>query len=297
MRAPSLGLRIALLAATVSLAVALSGCVAQDRPHEPSFWITAEAGEGEIVGPADTAHLHFDAEHALEPVGESHVEEHAELEWTSSSGAHGNGSNFTITPASPGLVLVELNVTAANHTVTDVAGVLAVPGGPGPRRAFIGVVGDVRLVLQGGEPFAAESETSLGSHEGRYYAALAPGSSVRLAIVGAPEGSEAAFLISLKSGGGTGEVNTTPPLLFDGALIYSLVLDTSGASAHHIEARDAAGAPVEDLSLAAFAEAHGGEAEGRFLVAPKGQTLPGFEAPVAAFAFAVAALAFASRRR
>ena len=282
-------------AAIIALAVITSGCIAQDRPHEPTYTIVADAG-AEVVADGQSAHLHWAADHALEAEGGEHVEEHPHLEWEASNGAHGTGENFTVVPAGRGLVLVELNVSDGNHSATDVGGVLALPPGPGARHAFIGVVGDIELELEG-DTFADQAAVTLGHHHGHYYSAAAPGAHLRLKVLAVTADTQAAFLISIKSGGGQGQVNITKPLVFSPGLNYTLVLDTASPYAHHIEVADpATGGAPEESSLAEFTEAHEGAAEGRFLVTPAGQTLPGFEALAAAVALTLAILV-ATRRR
>jgi hypothetical protein len=284
-----------LLAGLVALAVLTAGCIAQDRPHHPTYTVVADAG-GEVVASGESAHLHWAAHDALEPEtpGE-HLDAHAEIEWEASSGAHAAGENFTVPTAAPGLTLVEVNVTAENHSAKDIGGVLAVPGSPGARRAFVGVVGDVELALEAGT-FTSTSTVTHAGHSGHFYAAPAPGATVRLRADTGGHEAQAQFLISIKSGSGTGQVNITEPLVFAPGVNYTLVLETTAPFAHRIEVDDPTFGPSE-LSLSEFAEASGGAAEGRLLVAPPGQTLPDAGAAAAGAALAAAALMAASARR
>ncbi len=46
-----------LLAAVAALAVVTSGCIAQDRPHEATFFVVADAGEAQVLAVGATASL------------------------------------------------------------------------------------------------------------------------------------------------------------------------------------------------------------------------------------------------
>lgn len=284
-----------LFALVASAAVLVAGCTAQDRPHEPTFTIVADAG-GEIVGTGSPAALHWTPAHAIESEPGEPAEVEPVIAWNSSSGDHAEGPDFNVTANLPGLLLVELNVTAKNHTAVDVGGVLGVPTAPGARRAFIGVVGNVTLAVEGGGAFTADLPVALRAHVGHYYSLPTPGASVRLRIVQGADEVEAAFLICVKDAVGIGQTNKTLPLVLNPELNYTLVLDSSTGAHHHIEVHEGTDL-VEDLSLAEFEEAHAGDAEGRFTVVPKGQTLPGLEAAAAVGALVIAFTAAYVRRR
>ena len=112
---------------------------------------------------------------------------------------------FNFTPAGQGLVLVEVNVTAQNHSATDLGGVLVVPATVGPSRFYIGVVGNITLTVPPGI-LAGDAPVQWGEHHGHYYIAEANTGPARIRIDPVAEETQAAFLISLKTGAGTGQL-------------------------------------------------------------------------------------------
>src|SRR5262245_38184724 len=104
---------VALLAAVAALAVLTAGCLGQDRQHHPTFTVVADV-ESAVVPAGQTEHLSWSQAEALEVEGGEHLEEGAEIDWAASTGAHGVGENFSLATGAPGLILVEVDVTAAN---------------------------------------------------------------------------------------------------------------------------------------------------------------------------------------
>lgn len=292
MRARQGAVPLGLFAAVVGLSVLMAGCLAQDRPHEPSFTLIADAG-GAVVAPGAQAHLEWSQEHAIEAEEHEGPAEPAEIEWAASDGAHASGSSFSFTPAAE-FVLVELNVTAENHSAVDVGGVLSVPTTGASFRAYIGVIGDVELQLLSG-PFAADTPVAWHGYKGHFYSASGLDFDLHMRVLKGAEGGEAAFVIFVRAPSGYTNLTVTPPLHFDGGLNYTLSLDTHNAGTHEIST---AGADPPHVSLPEFAESSGGESEVRVVIAPEGQTLPGMDAAAAVVAVgAVACLALVRRRR
>lgn len=285
---------LALFAAVAGLAVLTAGCIAQDRPHEPTYTVVADAG-GAVVEVGHAAHLEWSEHDAVEVAEGGHLEEQPEIEWKASNGEHAEGANFSVTPHEVGLTLVELNVTVEHHSALDIGGVLTIPSGAFAAGAFIGVVGHIELSGTGLSSPLLHQTATMGSHPGHYYFAPGSNATLRLPILQGAEGGEASFLIAVKRAGGGFTSAVTPALPFEGGLSYTLVVDTTHANDHKIEARG--GLFDENLELGAFAEAHGGESETRVLVAPPGQKLSGAGAAAAVASFAGLALLAALRRR
>ncbi len=292
---------LALLVLVLALGVASAGCTVQDRPHNEAFFVVADAGEAQVLDTPASAHLSFPENRTLEAEAGEPPHEAVAFAWKASWGPTGALSEFSAAPPGAGLSIVELNVTAKNHTASDAVGLLVVPpGSAGSGRIQIGLVGEADLEDTAGSPALTKDEVRAGSHEGGSYEAAVPASGpVRYRLVPQAQASapEAVLLIAVKEGASAVHKNTSRPLAFDGAMNYTLVVDTTAAKQHRIEVRDSAGALVESLSLEAFGAAHPGESEPRVLVAPPGQALPGFEAVAVVGALGAVALIALARKR
>jgi hypothetical protein len=292
MRARASAAPLGVVAAVVGLSVLMAGCLAQDRPHEPSFTLIADAG-GAVVAPGTAAHLEWPQEQAVEAEAHEGPSEPAEIEWDSSDGHHASGSAFSFTPGAD-FVLVQLNVTAENHSATDLGGVLVVPPGGANYRAYIGVIGEVELEHLGG-PWASDTPVAWDGHKGHFYSASAVVQDIHLRVVQGPQGGEAAFIIGVRAPSNYNNVTMTPPIRFDAGVNYTLSLDTHDAGNHQV---GIAGGDPASVPLFAFAESNGADADVRVVVAPEGQGLPGMDAAAAVVAFAaLPALALFRRRR
>lgn len=295
------------LSAITALTVLTAGCVAQDRPHVEAFFVVADAGENDVVAQGDTAHLSWPENRTLEAEEGAPPHEEVEYHWQTSSGLTGSETEFNVTPAAPGLTLVELNVTAKAHTASDISGLLTVPSGSaGSGRLYLASLGGLALSPEGSGPPPALGHVAVGGHEGEFFDLALPGGggSMRFSValpsgLSVEEVPAGAFLIAVKEASGAVHEHATPPLEFDPGLQYTLVVDTSPGGAHRLEARGEGGAIVENVTLSDFETAHGAEHEAKVLVPAPAQTLPGFEgaAAAAAFAGASALAAVASRRR
>ncbi len=291
MRARQRAVPLGLVSAVVGISVLVAGCLAQDRPREPSFTIIADAG-GAVVAVGAMAHLAWTQDQAIEAEKGEGPAEPADIDWQASSGAHATGPSFDFTPGSE-FVLVELNVTAENHSAHDLGAVLSVPASGSGWRAYIGVVGDVELQWLGGA-FAADTPVSWHGHKGHYYSTSTVDFDVRLRIVQGPNGGQAAFLISVKAPTGYANVTATQPLHFEGGVNYTLSLDAHNAANHRV---GVSGADPPSVLLSEFVQSNGGEAEGRVVIAPAGQSLPGMDAAAAVVAVGAASVLALVRRR
>lgn len=273
----------------------------QDRPREEAFFVVADAGEGHVIAEATHAVLEWPANRSVEAEGAAAPEVEAQYHWQASSGAAGGHPQFDFVPP-VGLTVVELNVTAKNHTASDAVGILSVPDSPVPGgRLYVALVGGLTLGdADTGAPLTGTA-ASVGGHTGWLYALPLPSlgwlAAYRLLPPSPGEGADASVLIAVKDGVGFATANATGAVAFDGGLEYTLTVDTSFAAAHRVAARAAAGAEVENRTLASFAAAHPGEEEVRVLVPAPAQKLPGFEGAAAAFAVALAAALLAAGRR
>lgn len=292
---------LALLCGVLALGVASAGCTVQDRPPNEAFFVVADAGAAQIFAPGGAAHLSFPENQTIEAEKGAPPLEEVAYAWTASWGTTSNHSQFHAMPPGFGLSLVELNVTAKNHTASDAVGLLVVPpGSAGPGQVQIGIVGEAQLSDLAPSPALTKVEVRAGAHGGTSYGAALPGSgpsSYRLVPRGGASAPEFVVLIAVKSAGGTLYSNTSLPLRLDSALNNTLVVDSTAAQQHRIEVRDGSGALLESLSLDAFGAAHPGQAESRVLVSPPGQSLPGFEGAAAAGAFLCVGLLALWRRR
>ena len=293
--------RIALLAVALALGVSAAGCTVQDRPHNEAFFVVADAGEARVLQAGSTAHLVFPENLSLAAEEGEPPHEPVEYAWKSSWGPTGEDFEFHAAPPAPGLSIVELNVTAKNHTASDAVGLLVVPGGSaGTGRTQIGLLGEADLDNLPGSPALTKDEVRAGGHEGGDYWAPIPASGpARYALVpwAGASAPEAVLLIAVKASATALYTNASLPLAFGAGQNYTLVVDATAAQQHRIEVQDSAGALVESLSLEAFASAHPGEAEARVLVAPPAQVLPGFEAAAVAGALVGAAILAVARKR
>ncbi len=291
---------LALLAGLLVLGIVSAGCIGQDRPHQGAFSVVADAGKAQVLAAGETAHLSFPENRTIEAQPGEAPNEEVAISWRASWGPTGTLGEFNASPPSEGLSIVELNVTARNHTASDAVGLLVVPdGSAGLLRIQIGVVGEAGLEDLGGSPALSKAGVKAGAHEGGSYGAAFPSSgAARYHLVARANASapEVVLLIAAKAGLTTVYENASLPFALDAARNYTLVVDTTAAQQHRVEVRDAAGALVESLSLDAFAAAHPGAAYARVLVPAPAQTLPGFEAAAVPGGLLVVALGARVRR-
>ncbi len=292
---------LAVLCAVLALGVASAGCTVQDRPPAEAFFVVADAGEAQVLNAGTGVPLAFPENRTIEAESGAPPHEEVAYAWTASWGATGTAAEFFAHPPTPGLGLVELNVTAKDRTASDAVGLLVIPGGAaGSGRMYLGLVGGADLGDLPGSPVLVRQSVRAGAHEGSSYDAARPASGpARFALVprALAASPEVVVLIGVKEGIGLIHRNSSLALALTPSRNYTLVVDTTAAQQHRVEAHDSSGALVESLSLSAFAAAHPGADEARVLVAPPAQTLPGFEAWGTATAVVGVALVALSRRR
>lgn len=290
----------ALLALTLSAAVVSAGCVAQDRPHEETFFVVADAGPCAVATAGDTVHFEWALNRTLEAKGGGEVNESVVYAWSASTGEHGNTSSFSVAPVQPGLAIVVLNVTAKGHTAHDAAAVLAIPGSPPPvGRVYLGSLGNLQLDPEG--PFAPDHHLTefFGFTADSSDYPLEPGASEVFQISFPDPASDAAgsILFAVKTPSDGTHTHASPPLTFDASHNYTLEIDESPLEHHRIITRDGAGAPINNSSLAEFEIANAQPPTVKELVPPPSGKLPGFEGAAVAGAVIVAVLALSLRRR
>lgn len=291
-----------LLAVIAALAVLSAGCIVQDRPHEGEFNVVADAGQSQVIAVGDTAHFEWGEDHALKAEGGEPPHVNVTYSWKVGEVEASVNHSVAVARAQPEFVLVELNVTAKEHTASDSVGVLVVPpAADTSRQLYVAAVGPIKIWPMGS--FAEHNFVS-GAHSGHWATqSLPPGAGRIDALIRLPEDEfplepvRASILLAVKDGAGAARGVATGPLEFDPGFRYTLSIDPSPAAHHMISIRDAEGAVLQDMTLEAFEAAHPAE-EAVEVPVVDAQTLPGFEGLAAVATMVVlGAVLVAARRR
>ena len=293
------------VAAAAALSVLSAGCIVQDRPEHPEFFVVADAGADLALPVGATAHFEWDEHDAIESEGEHAPEVEVEYAWRSSESEDeiSNTTAAALSRAGPGLALVSLEVEAGGARAADVAGVLFTPtDADTARSAFVAVVGGIRFWDGAGAPqpindvevegFRAQwAEVDLQAAQGPSASVVLDFPEADVAIGAEVQGS---VIVAVKRGAGPATIESTGPVTFTASNYYEVRIPESGG-APTLGQWERGSTNTVFQAFDGYAANHTAEGATRVLVA-ESQTLPGFEGPVAAAALGLLAIA-ASRRR